>query len=80
MTSDFPAFRRLTPIERAFDRAFGFLLRLGFGLPHNYLPEVRGRKTGRTHATPVAVFAFWFLKQETRPEVRPAAAAEEAAG
>ncbi len=58
MTSDLPAFCRLTPIERAFNRAFGFLIRLGFGLPHNYLPEVRGRNTGRIHATPVDLPEF----------------------
>ena len=29
------------------------LVGLGIGLPHNYLLEVRGRKTGRTYSTPV---------------------------
>jgi deazaflavin-dependent oxidoreductase (nitroreductase family) len=41
--------------ERAVTRAFGFLVGLGLGLPHNYLLEVRGRRTGRTYATPVDV-------------------------
>lgn len=49
------SFERPNPIERAFTRAFGFLVGLGLGLPHNYLLEVRGRKTGRTRATPVDV-------------------------
>ena len=37
------------------NRAFGFLLKWDIGLAHNYLLEVRGRKTGRTYATPVNV-------------------------
>ncbi len=28
---------------------------MGLGLPHNYLLQVRGRKTGKMHATPVNV-------------------------
>lgn len=48
-----PAFRKPTPIERTFNRIFGFLVGLGFGLPHNYLLQVRGRKTGRIYSTPV---------------------------
>ena len=42
-----------SPLERAFNRAFGVLVGLGLGLPHNYLVEVRGRNTGRIRATPV---------------------------
>lgn len=41
--------------ERVFNRAFGLLVRLGLGLRHNYLLQVRGRKTGRVHSTPVNV-------------------------
>jgi hypothetical protein len=33
-----------------FRKAFGILVRLGIGL-HNYLVEVRGRKTGRLRET-----------------------------
>jgi deazaflavin-dependent oxidoreductase (nitroreductase family) len=40
-------------IDRFFNRVFGFLIRLGVGLSHNYLLEVRGRKTGRIYSTPV---------------------------
>ena len=46
-------FTKPTAVDRFFNRAFGFLIRLGVGLSHNYLLEVRGRKTGRTYSTPV---------------------------
>jgi deazaflavin-dependent oxidoreductase (nitroreductase family) len=48
-------FRRPNPIERIFNRAFGALVGLGLGLRHNYVLEVRGRRTGAVHATPVNV-------------------------
>lgn len=48
-----PAFREATLVEKFFNRAFGFLVGLGLGLPHNYLLQVRGRKTGRIYSTPV---------------------------
>lgn len=51
--ANFPAFREPTPIEKFFNRAFGFLVGLGLGLPHNYLLQVRGRKTGRMYSTPI---------------------------
>jgi deazaflavin-dependent oxidoreductase (nitroreductase family) len=44
-----------TPIERLFNQGFGLLVRLGIGLSHNYVLEVRGRKTGRMYSTPVDV-------------------------
>lgn len=50
---NFAAFREPAPIEKFFNRAFGFLVGLGLGLPHNYLLQVRGRKTGRIYSTPV---------------------------
>jgi deazaflavin-dependent oxidoreductase (nitroreductase family) len=46
-------FTKPAAIDRFFNRTFGFLIRLGVGLSHNYLLEVRGRKTGRTYSTPV---------------------------
>ena len=52
-----PRFEAPSPVERLFNRVFGFLLGIGFGLPHNYLLEVRGRRTGRPYATPVDVLA-----------------------
>jgi hypothetical protein len=43
------------PVEKLFNRLFGFLVGLGFGLEHNYLLQVRGRKSGRVYSTPVNV-------------------------
>jgi deazaflavin-dependent oxidoreductase (nitroreductase family) len=45
-------------VERILNRAFGFLLKLGIGLAHNYLLEVRGRKTGKVYSTPVNVLEY----------------------
>lgn len=53
MSLDTPHFRRPSLIERVFNRLFGLLVGLGLGLPHNYLLEVRGRKTGRIYSTPI---------------------------
>jgi deazaflavin-dependent oxidoreductase (nitroreductase family) len=47
------AFRPPTATEQFLNRAFGFLVGLGLGLPHSYLLQVRGRKTGRIYSTPV---------------------------
>lgn len=46
-------FRRPSLVERGLNRAFGILVGLGFGLPHNRLVLVRGRKSGRVYSTPV---------------------------
>jgi apolipoprotein N-acyltransferase len=54
---DGPRFNAPTRTERLFNRLFGALVGLGIGLPHNFLLEVRGRRTGRTFATPVDVLA-----------------------
>jgi deazaflavin-dependent oxidoreductase (nitroreductase family) len=48
-----PVFRQPTAVERGFNRLFGFLVGLGFGLEHNYLLQVRGRKSGRLYSTPI---------------------------
>jgi F420H(2)-dependent quinone reductase len=53
-----PEFRKPTALERAFNRAFGFLVGLGFGLKHNYLLEVRGRKSGKLYSTPIDLLEF----------------------
>jgi deazaflavin-dependent oxidoreductase (nitroreductase family) len=50
---DQPEFTKPNALDRFFNGAFGFLIRIGIGLSHNYLLEVRGRKTGRTYSTPV---------------------------
>lgn len=42
-----------TAADRFFNQAFGFLVKIGLCLPHNYLLEVRGRKSGRIYSTPV---------------------------
>ena len=53
MASNAPAFQKPTAGERVFNRIFGFLVGLGLGLPHNYLLQVRGRKTGRVYSSPI---------------------------
>src|SRR5437868_11092874 len=53
LRSDAPAFRKPSAGERIFNRLFGVLVGLGLGLRHNYLLQVRGRKSGRIHSTPV---------------------------
>ena len=47
-----------TPIERLFNKSFGFLVGLGIGLPHNFLLQVRGRTTGLLYSTPVDVLVL----------------------
>ena len=46
-------YRKPTPFEAALNKLFGFLVALGFGLPHNYLVQVKGRKSGKTYSTPI---------------------------
>lgn len=53
-----PAFEAPTPVERLFNRVFGLLVGLGLALPHNWLLEVRGRKSGRLYTTPVDVLTL----------------------
>jgi deazaflavin-dependent oxidoreductase (nitroreductase family) len=51
-------FTQPTLLDRIINRAFGFLVKLGFGLSHNFLIEVRGRKSGRLYSTPVNVLDY----------------------
>ncbi len=51
--SDAPVFQKPTAVERVFNRCFGFLVGLGLGLKHNYLLQVRGRKSGKLYSTPI---------------------------
>jgi deazaflavin-dependent oxidoreductase (nitroreductase family) len=44
--------------ERWFNWLFGVIVGWGFGLPHNYLLQVQGRKTGRIYSTPVNVMDY----------------------
>ncbi len=46
-------FRQPTAIERVFNRCFGFLVGLGLGMKHNYLLQVRGRKSGKLYSNPI---------------------------
>jgi len=48
-------FMRPSSSERLLNRLFGFLVRMGFGSSHNFMLEVRGRKSGRVYSTPVNV-------------------------
>jgi deazaflavin-dependent oxidoreductase (nitroreductase family) len=53
MNSPLPEFRAPTGVERVFNRVFGFLVGLGLGFSHNYLLQVRGRKSGKVYSTPI---------------------------
>lgn len=55
MNRDIEHFNQPNRLERALNKSFGFLVGLGLGLPHNYLLQVRGRKSGRVYSTPVNV-------------------------
>jgi deazaflavin-dependent oxidoreductase (nitroreductase family) len=48
-------FNQPTTVDRAINKLFGLLVGVGLGLPHNYLLQVRGRKSGRIYSTPVDV-------------------------
>jgi hypothetical protein len=50
-------FMQPTVLDRIINRAFGFMVKLGFGLSHNFLLEVRG-KSGRIYSTPVNVLEY----------------------
>ncbi len=51
-------FLRPSGFERVFNRTFGALIRLGIGLRHNYVLEVRGRKSGNVYTAPVNLIAI----------------------
>lgn len=53
MAESSPGFRKPTAFEAFFNRAFGFLVGLGIGLKHNYLVQVRGRKSGKLYSNPI---------------------------
>ena len=52
MNSTLPVFREPSSVEKIFNRVFGFFVGLGLGFSHNYLLEVRGRKTGSSSRLP----------------------------
>ena len=53
MNSTLPSFRAPSAGERVFNRIFGFVVGLGLGFSHNYLLQVRGRKSGKIYSTPI---------------------------
>ena len=53
MATEKPYFLKETPVEKIFNRLFGFLVRFGVGAGYNYLLETRGRRTGQLYTTPV---------------------------
>src|ERR1017187_8984807 len=53
MNATLPEFRAPPAGERIFNRVFGFLVGLGLGFSHNYLLQVRGRKSGKIYSTPI---------------------------
>src|SRR5690349_10198424 len=58
MDSSPSPFLKPSPFERLFNRLFGVLVGWGIGLPHNYLVQVHGRKSGRIYSMPVDVLDF----------------------
>src|SRR5580765_1423949 len=53
MNSPQPSFLAPSAVERVFNRVFGSLVGLGLGFSHNYLLQVRGRKSGKIYSTPI---------------------------
>lgn len=53
MPSNAADFRAPSAGERLFNKLFGMFVGLGFGLRHNYLLQVRGRKSGKIYSTPI---------------------------
>ena len=51
-------FRRPNTVERLVNRFYGALVGFGLGLQHNYLLQVRGRKSGRIYSMPVNVLNY----------------------
>ena len=53
MATSTPEFRAPTAGEKLFNRTFGWLVGLGLGFSHNYLLQVRGRKSGNLYSIPI---------------------------
>jgi deazaflavin-dependent oxidoreductase (nitroreductase family) len=58
MNAGAATYHKATAVERLFNRVFGLLVGLGLGLPHNYLVQVRGRKSGKIYSTPIDLLEF----------------------
>ena len=52
---------------RFFNNFWGFLVKLGIGLPSSFLLEVRGRKSGRTYSIPVNLLEYGGKKYLVAP-------------
>jgi len=55
MSTTVPDFREPSGVERIFNKVFGALVGLGLAPRYNYLVQVRGRKSGRVHSTPISI-------------------------
>ncbi len=53
-----PHFLKPTAMDRIAGQVFGALLRVGIGFGHNFILEVRGRKTGKLFSTPVNLLLY----------------------
>jgi deazaflavin-dependent oxidoreductase (nitroreductase family) len=58
VSPDPTAFEKPSTSELLFNRAVGFFVGLGLGFRHNYLLQVRGRRSGKLYATPVDVLSL----------------------
>jgi deazaflavin-dependent oxidoreductase (nitroreductase family) len=58
VNSSLPVFREPTPVEKIFNRIFGFLVGIGVRFPHKYLLQVSGRKSGKIYSTPINLLEF----------------------
>ena len=47
------ALQKPSRVEALFNRVFGVLVGLGLGMKHNYLLQVRGRKSGKLYSNPI---------------------------
>jgi deazaflavin-dependent oxidoreductase (nitroreductase family) len=55
MADETRRFDRPAALDRWFSRVYGALVGAGIGFAHNFVLEVRGRKSGRLYSTPVDV-------------------------
>jgi hypothetical protein len=70
--SSLTAFRAPTPVERMFNRAFGFLVRIGLGFSYNYLLRVRGlRSRIKTPTEPIMALDLFQSVTLSREESLP---------
>ena len=70
MTDAGPAFREPSSLERAFNRAFGWLVEMGLGPRGYYLLQVKGRKSGRVFGTPVSLVSLHGVRFLVAPRGR----------